>query len=827
VEVVMSFLTRTCRRGQWLTFSMLAYVVATQVAALDNEALLTRAAIEADEVWRAAMVAILADDDDAAEEAFGKLLEMDVTPLRLAMLEVSTTRRGAGGGAVLLMEQDAQADRLSDNAQQIYERLLIGREQRAQANDGWYFASLGRFDIANANFVALLDQEPDPVALLEFSDEYADRHAILLTLVGDPTIGESVKRILAVLREGERRVKADPLRIRRNIERLSGPPRAFENGIGLLVDSGEYAIPALLEVLGDANQQAVHPAILLALPKIDRPALNPLLAALDTTDQTVQLAIIRTLGKIGYGQAKPYLRALANDQSVSTDVRSAASTQLHQIASEGLIFPEDATPAECFFRLALYYYDQNEALAADPRLETANVWYWRDSILQNVPVPTAIFDEVMAMGLCERALKLDPTLKPALALWLAANFRRAAELGNGTDATRPDDFPPPDYFAVAAGSEYCQLTLAKAVRDRDPAVALGAIAALQRTAGPATLLGVDEGMQPMADALQFPNRLVRIRAALALANARPQVSFKNAEYLMPVLSETLRLHAGMRYALVIDRQQQASNIIAAALRENGFEVVVAAELVTGMRIARDTQPGIDVVFLAEDIGAGGFEPSLDILANDFQFASAPVVLVQGEQNEQRVKEMSRTDGRLGVLGPNPSPEEIVVAVEDTLAQNGAELISPESGVQIASEAVAALTDLAISRSPLFIPEKIENAVLEVYKSEDAALRLAAAKLLAEIPSAMGQEAVAKVALSEDTDEDERVAMFDALAMAAKNHGNKLPSILVSDIRKLAEGRENVKLRTAAAQVLGALNLPTGMAIEILKEAKVDSSEEPA
>lgn len=821
----MRFVIRTGQRGGWLVGTLLASLLTPLATAQFNEALLTRDAVEADEAWREAMTAVLAQDEAASEAAFGNLLEMNVTPLRLALLEQQSTRRGAGGGATLLLEQDAQADRLGDNARQIYDQLLIGREQRAQANDGWYFASLGRFDIANANFVALLDQEPDPIALLEFSDQYQDRHAILLTLAGNPILSDSIKRVVDVLREGERIVKADPLRIRRNIERLSGPPRAFENGLGLLIDSGEYAIPALLEVLADANRKPIHPAIILALPKIDRPALNPLLAALDMNNETLRLTIIRSLGKIGYGQAKPYLAALAADSTSSTDVQNAAREVLSSLPSGGLVFPEDASPAECYFRLALYYYDQNEALAADPRLATANVWYWRDSILQNVPVPTAIFDEVMAMNLCERALALDSNLKPALALWLAANFRRAAELGDDTDGTRPDNFPTPDYFALAAGSEYCQLTLAKAVRDGDPSVALGAIAALRRTAGPASLLGTDNGMQPMVDALQFPNRLVRIRAALALANARPQTAFKNSEYLMPVLGETLRLHAGLRYALVVDREQQASNIIAGALRDVGFEVVTAAELVTGMRIARDTQPGIDVVFLAEDIGAGGFEPGLAILADDFQFAAAPVVLVATENNDNRVQALIRKDGSLGVLSPNPSADEIVTAVEDTLAQNGATLVTPESGIEIAADAVAALTNLAISRSPLFDAEKIENAVLDVFKTSDPALRLATAKLLAEIPSERGQEAVARVALDEATAEDVRLAMFDALATAAKNHGNKLPSTTVSDIRQLAESREIPELREAAAQVLGALSLPTGLAYEVLEKVVGTESEE--
>ncbi len=143
-------------------------------------------------------------------------------------------------------------------------------------------------------------------------------------------------------------------------------------------------------------------------------------------------------------------------------------------------------------------------------------------MLQNMPVPTEIFNEIMCMRCCEEALLADHGHKEALALWLAANYRREAQLPEDTfDPTRMENFPIPAYFAQAAGAEYCLLALARAVDDVDPAVALGMIDALQRTAGPASLVTDSLGRLPLAEALSFPDRMVRIRAALDAGQRSP------------------------------------------------------------------------------------------------------------------------------------------------------------------------------------------------------------------------------------------------------------------------------------------------------------------
>jgi len=794
----------------------------------DPDEFVTGRAAEAWDVWQRGMAAVLAQDTVAAEEAFGALLASEPSPLRVALLEERTLRRTASGGAILLLEQDLRQEqerqkadpdfrleKLGDNARAVLALLQTGRAQRERANDGWYFASIGRFDVSRANFDALLAEEPDPVALLEFADRERTRHEILLQLTGDPTMGPVVEELLALLREGERIVKAAPIRIRRNIERLGGPPRAFENAVALLKDSGEYAVPFIIEALGDPDRKALTPALIRCLPQIDRPALNPLVVALEPTDDAVRLHAIRALGEIGYRQAVPYL-LLRQTQATTAEERAALATALTAIASRAGDVELSQAPAAAFFDLAEQYYDDNPALAADMRLATANVWYWRDGILQDIAVPTEVFNEAMCLRLCEKALNLAPDHGPSLALWLAAAFRREAQLGDRRDETRPEDFPAAAYFAQSAGASYCQVALARGVKDGDPAVALGTIAALRKTAGAASLIGDAETASPLARALAFPHRMVRIQAALALANADPERPFLDYQNLMPVLIETLGLHAGGRDALVIDPEQSVGNVVAGVLREAGYHVITDTGLLGGLQKVRSERPGLDLMVIASDVSGPALEAGLEQFRGEFRFAATPTLIVAKPADQSRVRELAQGDHRLGVVLPTDTPEQMLTAVEQVTAAIGTEPITPEKGLALAKEATAALRLLTVSRNALYDTAQAEDALLAAMSTPDAELKIAVAEVLGWLPSARGQAAMAALALDAQVDTEMRVAMFAALSEAAKRHGNLLETAHVDAVVELAEKEADVVIRMAASQTLGALNVAGNPASRIIR-----------
>jgi hypothetical protein len=780
------------------------------------EGFVTGQASQAWATWRQACEALLARDSAKAEAAFGELVAQGVSPLRLALCGDRLLQQRTLAGALVLLEQDAEAEALGENGRKVYAAYQTGVEQMNQADDGFYFCFVGQFPVAAANFQALLRSDPDPVALLEFVDQNPRREEILVLVSRDPIVGEAARRITKLLAAGERLIRADPTRILQHIERLAGPPRQFENSVERIKDSGEYAIPFLILTLRDREKSDLVQPIVRMLPQIGRPALNPLVAALRMDDQATKRFLIQALGRIGYVQAVPYLQRLRDATETSPEVRVAVEAALAELASRGAAMTSE-NAARSFLELADQYYDDSPSLRADPRTDTANVWYWRDDLLQNVEVPTPIFNEVMCMRACEEALLLDPDLKPALALWLAANFRREAQLPeDASDPTRPENYPSAAYFAQAAGPEYNLLALARAVDDGDPAVALGAVEALRKTAGTASVLLPEAGRQPLAEALSFGDRMVRVRAALALGGSLPVRAFHNYQNLMPVLAEALLLHGGARNALVVDPDAETANHVASALRAEGFKVVLDGGLLGALEKARSELPGVDLITIASDVVSPDLRTGLSQLRGEFRFASVPVVIVAKPGTGELVGGLIRSDFRLGHVPPQVGPDELRMEFTRVGRVVGATHVTPEVGLGLAHEAADVLVRLALTNNPLFKVEMVQPAILAALGTDDPALRVKLGGLLAFIGSREAQEPLAQIALDEAEPEAMRVAMFAALADGAKRFGNRLGEEIVRRLIAAAESHENLTIRTAASQALGALNLPGNPASVIIR-----------
>ncbi len=810
---------RPQRRAGILTGILFAIgVTAAAAAQTSTGGFVTGDAMRAYEQWRQAMQALLERDDDQAEQAFAALLEMEPSPMRLALLEDHLATQSAYGGAVLLLEQDYEAGTLGEAGRRVVELLQTGRERLNQANDGFYFSQLGRFDVAQANFAALLNADPDPVALLEFVDRKPRRKDILVRLFGHPIVGQSAHRISDLLQEGELRIKSDPVRIKENIERLAGPPRGYENAVAALRDSGEYAIPFMIQYLQDPAQQDLTAPILRALPTIDRPAMNPLVQALGMDDNATKRYVIEALGELGYVQAVPYLLEVRNAPKTPEAIKTRIGDALTRLRSQGAVFPADISVADAFYELADRYYNDKPSLAADKRLDTANVWYWRDGLLQNIRVPTVIFNEIMCMRCCEEALQADPGMKPAIALWLAANFRRVAQLPQGaSDYTRPDDFPPAAYFAQSAGPEPCLMALARALDDADPAVALGTIDALRRTAGPASLTTDAHGRLPLAEALAYPGRMVRVRAGLTLGHARPTQPFHNDQNLMPVLSEALMLYGGARNALVIDPDDGSANFTAGLLRALGYTVLSDAALLAGLQKVRDELPGIDVIVLASDVKKPTLNEALATLRSEFRFAATPVVIMTKRGDAEMAQELVRGNPRLGRVPVQPQPEMLERTITEVIQAIGSQPITPEVGAELAVDAADVLRNLALSQNPLFDVSQAQPALLAALEARQGELRLKVAQVLGYLGTPAAQEAIAQIALDETEDKQMRISMFAALAEAAKRRGSLLGGDLIDQIVTTAQRHQDMDIREAASQALGALNVPGAPASEIIRD----------
>lgn len=772
--------------------------------------------------WSAASSALERDEKDAAAKSFDAVAGMNLSDLRLALM---ADRTGS-----LRLEAWSKSDDAPAAVKALMEKIIAGRKQKALAEDGWHFAAIGRFSYADANFKALDESNPDPVALLEVARANPNRHSILIKLISNTEVGPSAQRFLEILGRGEELLRMDSYEIASNVTKLGGPPRVAFNAASRLKESGEYAIPHLIQFLQNPEKRALHPAIIQLLPQIGRAALNPLCIALGMEDNVTRQILINAAAQIGYRQALPYLSKVADDPKASADVRAAAKQAMATLGDSS------SDRSKLFYELGDDYYNDIESLRADARRDTANVWYLREGELRLIAVPRAIFKDVMAMRACEEALIAAPDNTAATALWLAADFRREARLGMNVesemadalaakDGTRPEGYPRSIYFARAAGPKYNHLVLARAFKDRDAGVALGAIAALSETAGAPSLVGAEDLKQPLVQTLAFPSKQVRIKAALALGRALPKTSFQGSENVVPVLAEALA-QSGRPSALVVDPDASSGNTFAAILRGLGFDAAVGPDLNT----ARDNGQkanltSFDVILLASDLARPDAAAAVSDLRKDLPTAATPILIVTKEGQMNKAILASRAGAGVEILPAEVTqlgdPEKINQQVSSRIGRAAQALgmspLSAEMSMGLALQAADVLRMIGQSNLKVFDFSRAVPALISALASPSEALRIRCAQVAALAASADAQAAIGEAAMNEKYSPAERVSKFASLAESARRNGNLLGSSdLVARLIDFVKNEKDLVLRTAASQALGALDLPSNQASEIIR-----------
>ncbi len=405
-------------------------------------------------------------------------------------------------------------------------------------NDFLHYTKIGRFDLAKGYAQAILQSNPDPVELLKLSKENPEGYAILQRVretAPDAELVDLSGKVIELIEQGQFIRRAAPAIIVEEIKRLSSTERGKMIAIQRLQDAGEYAIPYMLDALADPARGDERPNIIEALPQISRPAIRPLTAALQTENTQVKAEIVKALGEIRYPQSLGYLKYVV-EKSDSPELRRLASDSIRQIDPAAL----QASAAELFFQLADRYYYHSQSLAPAADANFANVWFWdgAQQRLAREEVDKSYFNELMAMRCCEWALQADEGFGWAIGLWLAAFFKAEAT-GVEMPAYFGDRHAGALVYATTAGPEYLHQALARAVKDNNADVALGAVEALATTAGEKSLFFAVGPTQPLLQALSFNDKAVKYSAAIAIAAAGPQQGFAESRLVVGNLAEAL------------------------------------------------------------------------------------------------------------------------------------------------------------------------------------------------------------------------------------------------------------------------------------------------
>jgi len=689
-----------------------------------------------------------------------------------------------------------------------------------------HYALIGRLDLAQQYGEALLASRPNPVVLLELaeSDRYANSYRNLALMQGEAGLRDVVAQILKLTEEGRFLQRTDTKRIATEVKRLSGTTRGRMMAIERLKDSGEWAVPVIIEAMRDPDRSNELAIIRWALPQLGRSAVNPLIMVLQQCqDLHVRLIVVESLGKIGYHSALPYIKQVIEDEKSGSELKSACVTAIQTIDPHEQSRGKSA--AQLFEQSALNYYNHLSSLEVPANQDYANVWFWTDAEgLVREEVARGMFDELMTMRSCENAVRLNPKLASAISLWLSAFFRMEAE---GYD--QPEYFGPAHAdagtYALTAGPEYLHRVLARALKNVNRPVALDAIMALKRNAGQQSLLYEVQSQQPLIKALIFPDREVRFSAALAIAGALGEKPFAQSEQVVAILAEALR-QKGQRYAIVVDSNQQRRNRLAAEMGQTGefTEVIANEHLAVALEQAK-ILPSFDLVVLSSEIVQPNINEALDIMQKDYRLAFCPTVVLCEVNKLTKIKKLQDRYAFVKVILEQANAEDVLDAAGDILERNQAWPFEQELADAYAIDAAQVLRNLAITQNKVLNLQKAQAALIDAVREERKAIQTAATQTLARMDSLDAQRAIAALALDEQVELPTRLMALQNLSVSAKAYGNYLLAEQIDKLYQIVSSREiDVRLRNLAAEAYGAFNLPSAKISQLIIEQSVGQIE---
>jgi len=691
------------------------------------------------------------------------------------------------------------------------------RELAGQWADFIHYIRLARADAAESFGRAIVAANPDPATLYRLAMKTDPAGETLARGRNIKRLVPVIDQIKAIIDRGALEVRRNPAEIRRWIEMLAEGPRAFMIARGNLIRSGEYAVPQMIAKLADREtSDLLRERITVVLPRLGKEAVRPLVEVLlGSPDANVQEVAARTLGKIGYPHAAPHLQEFVQRKGVVAPVRDAARGALADCAGKRAL---KKPAAELFYDVAEKYYRGDESILPDARYDTANVWFWKDELgVTFRAVPREIFNDVYAKRLARRALAHDESFYPAVVLWLAAAVRAETSMPEGaSNPFQPADEPGADFYLRAAPAKYVQMVLSRALADGDVAVAVRAIEALRETVGAENLIRkIDElgGAQPLVAALTYPSRLVRYRAAEALAKARPTKRFTGSHLVVPVLIEALR-QTGTPTAVLADPDQDRHNRVKDLLRAAGYRV--EDDVALGPALARAREGGgVDLFVLASNITAPGLAEAMRQIRSEAVLGRVPVVVAAAGGDVLTARDLAKGD-----------PAMIVVADDELDAAKLAEVLkpyrdaalSPEDAAAWAIRAAGCIELLAGTNNPVYDLTEAVKALAAALTDPRDPVRIAAAGALGKVRSTEAQRALVAPSVDGAPPKEVRLAALAALAESVRLYGNELTEKQIDAIITVVTSKGDLDIRRAGAQALGALSLPSEKIKQLIRSA---------
>ena len=626
------------------------------------------------------------------------------------------------------------------------------------------------------------EANPDDTTMVALRDEYGQ--ASFLRLLDAPETRPFAGPLLARLSEAGRKFATRPDRLRAAIASLSKSREERSYGAERLREAGPYAVPALIQAIGQAGPSPEDRTPLIdGLGALGPSAVPPLVATLDAPDPATASAAATALGTIRDRDAVPPLTAvaaLANQPARDSARRAIARITNVPFESQ----PE--SPARVLTDAA------RRAFLAVPKEPEgpATAWAWDDAAKAPAPRETTRAEarSAAAAKLARWALAVAPADRRAQATLLEIALERDPA-GAASEA-------------LAAGPVVLGEAVRQSIAD-GRAIPAAAVAALGQVTDRNAL---GDGTRPgaLVEALDAPDRRVQFAAARALVGLDPARTFPGSSRVVPTLARFVAAGPAAR-AVVIDGNPDRAGLVVDFLKKLGYDAQVAATGEVGFRMAAESAD-VELIAIDPHLVQGHWRLT-DTLANlraDPQTAGIPTFLYGPLALHDRLAPILGSFPGVKLLITPTRMDLFQAEVARGLAGLRARPLSAEERAAYAREAAALLARVASRPGGPFEAELVLAAPSLMLALNNAAIAPDVVKALGEVPRTEAQRGLGDVLLNPSNDPGLRVAAGEALARSLRRAGPLLAPEQETQLAAELDSAEEPALRTALSAVVGAL-----------------------
>lgn len=556
----------------------------------------------------------------------------------------------------------------------------------------------------------------------------------------------------------------------------------------LVTEHGEFAVPALAQILGDSDNVDGQIHAISVLSQLHAVAVLPLIASLDSSNDLMVQNAASALHLIGDARALPVMTHLANDERPSIQAIAkrfvtkygGSGDAVSQLLAQSRSYLKGTVPAGGF---------------------SAVVWTLTDGQLVATDVPALLYPSELAKHSASTAVKIAPANLDARSAVAAANLGQAnlietsIKQGDESVAGMEPVAAQLKIAALASGMDALNGALDAGVKDGIPGVAVGAIGALAE----AGLESVQESS--LLAALSSSDKRIKYAAAEAIVSASRGASVPNLSSVVSVLADAVTEAKVNTIHVIAPEMAKPAVAIANASQGGSYTRDASA---SGAMLTLLNNPSIDVVVINEIIPGGLPEDVIGNIRKDARMANTKIVIIAKDE----ANAAERFGDEVGYITAPLSPENLQAAVAKAL--EGASNPAGERAEGYASKASSALLDLAGRKAD--IGGAMGNLALQLNRGDSVSVPAAKAIGLS------GGEAqlTALVGALESGSDDLKKASAHAIGNVLSRMSS-CPETVVTALSAAMDASEDVGLRTAIATAFGKAKIDAQQKLELMKK----------